>query len=101
MFESYPVVAGLESMAFVGTISRKDLVRPLKLLGRTGGEVGVCVEWRGESTGRGGGCLAFVGVDSCTFLLCFCLVGVDEGLPLLVSCVCVFFFTGDPKRTLS
>eukprot|EP00904_Undaria_pinnatifida_P001073 jgi/Undpi1/10967/HiC_scaffold_30.g13268.m1 len=26
MFESYPVVAGLESMAFVGTISRKDLV---------------------------------------------------------------------------
>ena len=27
IFESYPVVTGLESMAFVGTISRKDLVR--------------------------------------------------------------------------
>lgn len=27
MFESYPVVTGLEGMAFVGTVSRKDLVR--------------------------------------------------------------------------
>lgn len=27
MFESYPVVTGLDAMAFVGTISRKDLVR--------------------------------------------------------------------------
>lgn len=26
-FESYPVVTGLEGMAFVGTVSRKDLVR--------------------------------------------------------------------------
>lgn len=26
MFQSYPVVAGLDGMAFVGTISRKDLV---------------------------------------------------------------------------
>lgn len=27
MFESYPVVTGLDGMAFVGTVSRKDLVR--------------------------------------------------------------------------
>lgn len=26
MFESYPVVTGLDGMAFVGTVSRKDLV---------------------------------------------------------------------------
>lgn len=27
MFESYPVVTGREGMAFIGTVSRKDLVR--------------------------------------------------------------------------
>lgn len=27
MFKSYPVVTSLETMAFVGTVSRKDLVR--------------------------------------------------------------------------